>query len=148
MKALSGGLITNAALAFAFLRQFSGIVPIWGIQYEHELDEFISLEKQPPQLDTAMLQAIERSELELVGDFVAVAVTVYPARLIFLYRWRLASRCCSGRRISSMLRHLGQESMARINDCIECGHCKAHCPYNPDTPAIASTAGAIPRFRK
>ncbi|MEK6655005.1 MAG: aldo/keto reductase, partial [Thermodesulfobacteriota bacterium] len=34
MKALSGGLITNAAAAFAFMRQFDTLVPIWGIQRE------------------------------------------------------------------------------------------------------------------
>ena len=29
MKALAGGLLTNAALAFAFLRQYENVVPIW-----------------------------------------------------------------------------------------------------------------------
>ena len=54
MKALSGGLITNASSAFAFLRQFDNVVPIWGMQRETELDEFITLEKNPPALDEAM----------------------------------------------------------------------------------------------
>ncbi len=137
MKALSGGLITNAALAFAFLRQFSGIVPIWGIQYEHELDEFISLEKQPPQLDTAMLQAIERERAELVGDFCRGCGYCFPcpanipipmaARITLLLQ-----RAPYQQYVTTPW----QESMARINDCIECGHCKAHCPYNLDTPAL------------
>ena len=41
MKALSGGLITNSAAAYAFLAQYENVLPIWGIQRERELDEFL-----------------------------------------------------------------------------------------------------------
>ena len=51
MKALSGGLITNAASAFAFLRQYDNAVPIWGIEMESQLNEFIAMENNPPILD-------------------------------------------------------------------------------------------------
>jgi predicted aldo/keto reductase-like oxidoreductase len=27
-------------------------------------------------------------------------------------------------------------NMERIEDCTECGHCKSHCPYGLDTPAL------------
>ena len=30
----------------------------------------------------------------------------------------------------------GQQSMNRIENCIDCGHCKAHCPYGLDTPEL------------
>ena len=26
--------------------------------------------------------------------------------------------------------------MRRINDCTDCGHCRTHCPYGLDTPAL------------
>lgn len=35
MKALSGGLITNSAAAYAFLAQYEHVLPIWGVQREH-----------------------------------------------------------------------------------------------------------------
>lgn len=41
MKALSGGLITNAAAAYAHLAEFENVLPLWGIQRECELDEFL-----------------------------------------------------------------------------------------------------------
>ena len=69
MKALSGGLITNAASTFAFLWQFENVVPIWGIQKEEELDEFLALEKNPPALDENMLRIIENDRAELAGSF-------------------------------------------------------------------------------
>ena len=34
MKGLSGGLITNAATTFSFIKQYDNVVPIWGIQRE------------------------------------------------------------------------------------------------------------------
>ena len=48
MKALSGGLITNSAAAYAYLAKFDNVLPIWGIQREHELDEFLSYIDNPP----------------------------------------------------------------------------------------------------
>ena len=41
MKALAGGLITRSDVAYAFLAQYP-VAPIWGVQRESELDEFIS----------------------------------------------------------------------------------------------------------
>lgn len=42
MKGLAGGLIHNAACAYAFMcqPQYAHVEPIWGIQRERELDEF------------------------------------------------------------------------------------------------------------
>lgn len=45
MKALAGGLITNARAAYAFQNQFDNVLPIWGVQREKELDVFCSLLK-------------------------------------------------------------------------------------------------------
>ena len=42
MKALSGGLITNSGAAYAHIAQFDNVLPIWGVQREKELDEFLS----------------------------------------------------------------------------------------------------------
>jgi succinate dehydrogenase/fumarate reductase-like Fe-S protein len=32
-----------------------------------------------------------------------------------------------------------RESMDRIAQCTNCGHCKAHCPYGLDTPELLKT---------
>ena len=29
-----------------------------------------------------------------------------------------------------------QAKMKKIEDCIDCGQCKAHCPYGLDTPKL------------
>ena len=50
MKALSGGLITDSAAAYAYLAQYDNVLPIWGVQSERELDEFISYIDNPPAM--------------------------------------------------------------------------------------------------
>ena len=71
MKGLSGGLIHNSAAAYAYMAQpqFSHVAPIWGVQRESELDEFLSYQTCPPQLDEALLQEIEADKMQLSGDF-------------------------------------------------------------------------------
>ena len=59
MKGLAGGLITDASTTFAFIKQYPHVVPIWGIQREAELDEFLRLEENPPEYDAAMKAKIE-----------------------------------------------------------------------------------------
>ena len=51
MKALSGGLITNSRAAYAFEAQFDNVLPIWGVQRQTELEEFLSYIKNPPAYD-------------------------------------------------------------------------------------------------
>jgi predicted aldo/keto reductase-like oxidoreductase len=29
-----------------------------------------------------------------------------------------------------------QDKMARIEECLHCGHCQNHCPYGLDTPSL------------
>ena len=71
MKALSGGLIQNSAAAYAYIAQpqFDNVVPIWGIQRGSELDEFLSYQDCPPELDTELAAQIEKDKKELAGDF-------------------------------------------------------------------------------
>ena len=137
MKALAGGLITNARAAFAFLRQYENVVPIWGIQHEWELDEFISFEADPPALDDAMQAIIQKDREDLSGSFCRACGYCLPcpadipiptaARLSFLM----------GRsRFERFLEEDWAEQMEKIHNCVECGHCREHCPYKLDTPAV------------
>ena len=69
MKALSGGLITNAAAAYAFQAQYPETLPLWGIQRESELDQFLSFIQNPPVMDEELSAVIEKDRRELQGDF-------------------------------------------------------------------------------
>ena len=69
MKALSGGLITSSAAAYAFQARYPNALPIWGIQRERELDEFLSYIHNPPALTPELQAVIDHDSGELAGDF-------------------------------------------------------------------------------
>ena len=136
MKALAGGLITNSAAAYAYLAQFP-VAPIWGIQKESELDEFLSYNENPPALTEELTAYIEKEREELVGEFCRGCGYCMP--------WPVGIEINTCARMSLLLRrspaagHLsekGQRKMKKIEDCIECGQCAAKCPYGLDTPNL------------
>ena len=49
MKGLAGGLINNSATAMAFISCYDNVLPIWGIQTEAELDEWLSYMDNSPE---------------------------------------------------------------------------------------------------
>ncbi|MBO6025707.1 MAG: aldo/keto reductase, partial [Bacteroidales bacterium] len=69
MKALAGGLITDSALAYAFLDQYDYALPIWGIQRESELDEFLSYQMVAPEMTPERWAKVEEERKSLSGDF-------------------------------------------------------------------------------
>lgn len=71
MKGLSGGLISNSACAYAFMNQpqFAHVAPIWGMQREQELDEFLAHGECPPVLDEELQAIIEHDVKQLSGNF-------------------------------------------------------------------------------
>jgi len=137
MKALSGGLITNAASTFAFLRQYDNVAPIWGIQRMSELEEFIALEKNPPSLDGDMWAVIKKDRAELAGNFCRACGYCMPcpegiqistaARMKMLLRRAVYQR---------FLTDEWKQNMRNIDNCTECGQCKEKCPYGLDTPTL------------
>ncbi|NLG02866.1 MAG: aldo/keto reductase [Clostridia bacterium] len=137
MKALSGGLITNSAAAYAWQLQYDHALPIWGVQKESELDEFISYIKNPPVLNDELRAVIEKDQKELIGEFCRSCGYCMPcpkgieirtcARMIQLIR-RAPSE--------SFLTEDAQKMMMKIEECINCGQCKKKCPYHLDTPTL------------
>jgi uncharacterized protein len=137
MKALSGGLITNVASTFAFLRQFESLVPIWGIQRERELEDFLELEKNPPVLDEAMWEIINRDRRDLAGEFCRGCGYCLPCPAGIEIPTSARISLLLGRSpFKGFMEEGFKEKMELINNCIECSHCIKHCPYKLDTPKL------------
>lgn len=137
MKALSGGLITNIPAAVAFLNQYENAVPIWGIQRESELDQFIALEKDPPLLDEALKRQIAKDGDELKGNFCRGCGYCMPCPveipINFAARMSLLLMRAPYQRY---LEDDWKEQMMRIEACTECEACSSHCPYELNTPEL------------
>jgi aryl-alcohol dehydrogenase-like predicted oxidoreductase len=137
MKALAGGLITNSAAAFAYIAQHDNVLPIWGVQRESELDEFLSYMGNPPSLNAELKAQIEKDRQELLGEFCRGCGYCMPcpsdikidmcARMSLLIR-RFPS--------ANFLTPEFREMMADIKNCTSCGVCISKCPYGLETPEL------------
>ncbi len=138
MKALSGGLIINSKVAYAYQAQYDNVLPIWGVQRETELDEFISYIDNPPVLDEEIKAVIENDKKELAGNFCRGCGYCMPTCPAHIEINNCARMSLLLRRSPSELQLTKevQAKMKKIEDCIHCGACSAHCPYGLDTPKL------------
>ena len=137
MKALSGGLITDSATAYAYLNQFDHVLPIWGVQKETELDEFISYQKEAPVMTGERREKIRKDKEMLSGDFCRGCGYCLPCPAgIYIPDCARMSLYLRRAPLSVYLGDEYKEKMAKVKDCLHCGQCKKKCPYGLDTPAL------------
>jgi len=137
MKGLSGGLITDSAAAFAFLTQFDNVMPIWGIQRESELDEWLSFMRNPPEMTAQRKVSIERDQKSLVGEFCRGCGYCMPCpQGIQIFHCARISLLIRRSPSANWLTPQSREMMRKIEDCTECGQCRTKCPYGLDTPEL------------
>lgn len=137
MKALSGGLITNSAAAYAFEDQYENVLPIWGVQRESELDEFLSYVENPPTMTAEIRALIEKDVAELSGDFCRGCgyCMPCPAGIEINNMARMSLMIRRAPAAAQMTPEM-QEKMKKIEGCLNCGKCKSKCPYGLDTPNL------------
>ena len=137
MKGLAGGLINNSAAAFAYMSQFDNVLPIWGIQRQEELEEWLSYMDNPPTMTQELKAYIKHEQEELAGDFCRGCGYCLPCPA------GIAINQCA--RISLMIRRAPSEEwlseywqneMKKTEGCLHCGTCTKRCPYELDTPTL------------
>lgn len=137
MKGLAGGLIVHSKAAMAFMTCFDNVVPIWGIQRENELDEWLSYMDDTPEYNSDIKEFVESEQKELMGEFCRGCGYCMPCP-----QGIMINQCA---RMSLMLRRAPsknwlsegmQEEMKKIEKCTGCGACHSKCPYSLDTPTL------------
>ena len=139
MKGLAGGLIHNSALAYAVMcpPEYSHVEPIWGVQREWELDEFLSYQDKSPKLTEELKTEMQKDKDQLAGEFCRGCGYCMPCPA------GIEINNCA--RMSLMLRRAPQEAwlseewqekMKKIEDCLHCGNCMKKCPYGLNTPEL------------
>ena len=136
MKGLAGGLITNAEACMAFTGQYD-VLPIWGIQKESELDEWLSFMDKDVVMNERIQSFIEKERRELAGDYcrgcgycmpcpAGIKINICARMSLFLRRTPSAM----------WLSEESQAEMKKAENCLHCGKCASKCPNELDPPAL------------
>lgn len=136
MKGLSGGLLTDARACMAFMSQYPAL-PIWGVQREEELDQWLRFFHEDCEMTEEIAALIRRDRKELLGDFCRGCGYCAPCTA------GIQINQCA--RMSQMIRRSPSErwlspqwqaEMLKIEGCVDCGACKKRCPYELDIPRL------------
>ena len=137
MKAIAGGLIRDFRMAYAYISQFDNVVPIWGVQHVHELDQWLSLFSDEPVLDSEMLAKIESDKAALGTDFCRGCGYCEPCpKDIMIHQCARISLMVRRAPSADWLTESWQNEVRKIENCIECGACMKKCPYELNIPAL------------
>ena len=123
--------------AAAWMARQMDVVPIWGIQHEWELDQFLACVKETPVWTQEYQDIIDQDRKELTGDFCRSCGYCMPCPVGIQI-----SQCA---RMGLMLRRMPtadylteywQEEMKKVENCLHCNQCSKKCPYGLDIPRL------------
>lgn len=140
MKGLSGGMLGNARACYTFMQQFPTVVPIWGIQRQSELEEWIALTAENPAMDDEMRAIIAADQQDLAGNFCRGCgyCLPCPADIDIKNAARMAQLLRRAPIAGQMTDEINRQ-MENIDQCIHCNACKSRCPYGLDIPNLLAT---------
>ena len=136
MKGLSGGLLTNSKACMAFMSEYNAL-PIWGIQRESELDEWLSFFTTEITMTDEIRSFIENDRKELLGEFCRGCGYCMPCTVdITINQCARMSQMIRRAPSQNWLTEFWQNEMMKIENCVDCGICKTRCPYELDIPSL------------
>lgn len=136
MKGLAGGLLTNSEACMAFMSEYN-VLPIWGIQRDSELDEWLSFFNKEVSMTPEIKAFIDKEREELMGDFCRGCGYCAPCSVgIQINNCARMSQLIRRAPSENFLSEEWQENMLKIEKCIDCGACRSRCPYGLDIPSL------------
>lgn len=136
MKGLSGGLLTDAEACMAFMSEYN-VLPIWGIQRESELEQWLSFFGRDVRMTEEMRAVIEKDRSELLGEFCRGCGYCAPCSVgIVINQCARMSQMIRRAPSAAWLSEQWQAEMLKIDECIDCGACLSRCPYELNIPVL------------
>ena len=130
-------LVNNCAKAgMAFMSEYEAL-PIWGIQRESELDEWLSFFGREITMTDEIRNFIENDRKELLGEFCRGCGYCMPCTVdITINQCARMSQMIRRAPSQNWLTEFWQNEMMKIENCVDCGICKTRCPYELDIPNL------------
>jgi len=130
MKPLAGGVLDNVTIAFKYLFQFPGVLPIPGIEKPYEIEEIVQVLQESWDMSHS-----ERSEMQRLRDELG---NKFCRRCDYCQPCTQEIPISTVMVISSAIRRLPPErlfagmfadAVDKAANCNECGDCEERCPY-------------------
>ncbi|MBR6959534.1 MAG: aldo/keto reductase, partial [Clostridiales bacterium] len=136
MKGLSGGLLTDSKACMAFMSEHDAL-PIWGVQRETELDEWLGFFDKDISMTDEIRAFIDNDRKQLLGEFCRGCGYCMPCTVdITINQCARMSQMIRRAPSGNWLTDHWKEEMMKIDNCVECGICKTRCPYELDIPSL------------
>ena len=137
MKGLAGGMLTNARACYAFMKGYDNVVPIWGIQKMEDLEQWLALSVEDPDMDEELDAFIRKERQELSGSFCRSCGYCMPCPAgIEIYNCARMNMLLRRSPWQQYMTDQWREKMEKIENCIGCRSCAKRCPYQLDTPNL------------
>jgi predicted aldo/keto reductase-like oxidoreductase len=136
MKPFGGGAIDNAEVAFKFLRQHAGIVPIPGFESIEQIDEVLSFYSAPNRVTDEDRAVMERYRQELGKRFCRRCEYCQPCPQGVMITPAMGYRIVVNRMSPTVAVGFCKTPMESVPNCTECGVCIDRCPYDLPIPEI------------
>jgi predicted aldo/keto reductase-like oxidoreductase len=136
MKPFAGGVIDDAALAFAFLRQYPAVIPIPGFDSVASIDQIIGFYQKPNLVTEADLAKMELYRRELGRQFCRRCEYCQPCPQGVMITPAMGYKVLAGRMSARTAVDFNRQAMESVEKCIHCGVCLPRCPYNLPIPEL------------
>lgn len=131
MKPMGGGLLSDAALAFKYLRQWPDILPLVGIERCEEMDEIVGILEGPAALTDQERAQIAAMRDELGNQFCRRCGYCQPCPQEINITVMMTLKSWAQRMPPEQIYgQWGQELIATAETCADCGECEERCPYH------------------
>lgn len=134
MKPFAGGVIDDAALAFAYLRRFPEVIPLPGLDSVERVDEILALYARPHVLAARDEAAMEIIREELGARFCRRCEYCQPCphgvRITYAMMYLAVARRMSPAKATGF----SGAVMETVRACADCGECLPKCPYGLPIP--------------
>ncbi len=130
MKPFAGGMINNAAVAFKFLRQYPGVIPLPGFDSVEAVNEVVSFYGHPNRVTEQDLRLMEAYRTELGKQFCRRCEYCNPCPQGVMITKAMGYKVIAGRMSPAVAVEFSRAAMESVKLCTFCGTCQDRCPYD------------------
>ncbi len=143
MKPFAGGVIADAASAFAFLRQYPDAIPIPGLDSVEGVDQVTGFYERPNVVTDAARAEWARVTAEVGQQFCRRCEYCQPCPNGVMITPAMGYPIVARRMSTEVAVNFASRAMDTVPNCVECGECEPRCPYELPIPAILARNYAL-----